>query len=211
MRSLRPASGSAHSFPHSSSGPRIRKSIPPVAVRNLTANWVSDYSSRWSPDGRWIAFASTRNDEGTYNDVFVMRPDGSAVRQVTASAGVDQYPSWSLDGETIAYHCESGGRADGASAETPFGICVVGADGKPAPRAITSRPGRCLTPVFGNASPRLAYTCERGERPRRVTLFTSNADGSDARAIARGVSSPVWSPDDRRIFVRRNGAVPLAA
>ena len=176
-------------------------------VRNLTRNWVSDYSSGWSPDGRLIAFASAREDAGTYNDIFVMRPDGSGVRQVTAAAGVDEYPSWSPDGETIAYHCQSGGRPDGASTETPFGICIVGADGTPPPRSITSRPGRCLSPAFGNVSPRLAYTCERGERPRRVTLLTSNRDGSDAQAIARGVRSPVWSPDDRWIFVGRGGAI----
>ena len=31
--------------------------------------------------------------------------------------------------------------------------------------------------------------------------------GLDDRAVARDVSSPVWSPDDRWIFARRGGVI----
>ena len=36
----------------------------------------------WSPDGRSILFTSHRDHPDNYTDVYVMRPDGSAVRRL---------------------------------------------------------------------------------------------------------------------------------
>jgi tricorn protease len=51
------------------------------AVR-LTSHPADDTRSCWSPDGRWIAFNSTRSGE---LNVHLMRPDGTGLRQVTRS------------------------------------------------------------------------------------------------------------------------------
>jgi dipeptidyl aminopeptidase/acylaminoacyl peptidase len=55
----------------------------------------------WSPDGRWLAFMSSR--VGDKNQVFVIRPDGGEAIQLTsAESGVGGY-AWSTDGKQIAF------------------------------------------------------------------------------------------------------------
>ena len=58
----------------------------------------------WSPDGEWIAFSSGRtgfkdealNTDSTqpYGEVFVMRYDGTQVRQLTDNQWEDGGPAW---------------------------------------------------------------------------------------------------------------------
>jgi TolB protein len=49
-------------------------------------------SATFSPDGKWIAFSRTKN--GGNADVFVMRPNGTHVRNVTRSAIWDSGVDW---------------------------------------------------------------------------------------------------------------------
>ena len=61
---------------------------------------TTDLSPAWSPDGRWIAFqreyevcsGQARSCKGFY-DVFVVRADGTGLRQVTTDGGSVR-PSW---------------------------------------------------------------------------------------------------------------------
>jgi len=46
----------------------------------------------YSPDGQWIAFNSLRNDDQA--DLFVMRADGSSMRQITDNPEPDWQPQW---------------------------------------------------------------------------------------------------------------------
>jgi Tol biopolymer transport system component len=56
----------------------------------------------WSPDGSSIIFASGR-DQTTdgYDDIYVMRPDGSDIRRLTNLKAYT--PAWSPDGEHIVF------------------------------------------------------------------------------------------------------------
>ncbi len=67
--------------------------------------WVTTGSRRWSspdpsPDGDWVAFYSLTQPEG---NVYVARPDGTGLRQVTGDAAIDRVPRWSPDGKWLAF------------------------------------------------------------------------------------------------------------
>ena len=47
----------------------------------------------WSPDGRYLAFATTYGHRGVFN-LAIMRADGSGIREISKSRGGDFDPSW---------------------------------------------------------------------------------------------------------------------
>jgi TolB protein len=57
-----------------------------------------------SPDGRRIAFASTRDTRDEDNpELYVMNTDGSGLRRVTHSPGIEALRSWSPDGRQLVF------------------------------------------------------------------------------------------------------------
>lgn len=73
------------------------------AVR-LTDDAIPDDGAEFSPDGRWILFNSERG--GTvpgHAQLFRMRPDGSALQQLTRDERVNWFPHPSPDGARLAY------------------------------------------------------------------------------------------------------------
>lgn len=70
------------------------------SVRQFTQGEKSSTSPSFSPDGRWLAFSSSR---GGKNQVWAIPVDGGEARQVTdAESGAGGF-SWSPDGSRIAY------------------------------------------------------------------------------------------------------------
>lgn len=68
--------------------------------RQFTRGEKSAGSPAFSPDGKWLAFTTSRSGS---NQVWVMAVDGGEAEQVTtAEAGVSSY-AWSPDGTRIAY------------------------------------------------------------------------------------------------------------
>jgi TolB protein len=68
--------------------------------QNLTNHEADDGSPAWSPDGKQIAFTSTRDGAP---QIYVMNADGSGVRRVSQSNVPDFQPAWSPDGNWIAF------------------------------------------------------------------------------------------------------------
>lgn len=77
-------------------GPEGDKNIFQIDVAAQTAEQLTDggnnASASYSPDGQWIAFNSLRNNEQA--DIFIMRPDGTGIRQVTSNPEPDWQPQW---------------------------------------------------------------------------------------------------------------------
>jgi len=78
-------------------------------TRKLTHNARYNAEPAWSPDGRKIAFRSTRNGN---RDIYVMNADGSGKRNLTRHPAKDGRPSWSPDGRRIAFVSDRDGRLE---------------------------------------------------------------------------------------------------
>lgn len=69
--------------------------------RQLTRGEGSNSQPHWAPDGRRLAFTTTR--DGLLR-VYVMRADGSAQQRVGSGNRIETAPSWSPDGRLLAYY-----------------------------------------------------------------------------------------------------------
>jgi tricorn protease len=67
-------------------------------AQRLTTHIANDFGPKFSPDGQWIAFTSTRTGN---NDVFVIPRNGGEPRQLTFYSGDDQALYWTPDGKAL--------------------------------------------------------------------------------------------------------------
>jgi tol-pal system beta propeller repeat protein TolB len=101
-------------------------------VRRLTTTppGRTTQNPAWSPDGRQIAFASTRDGDSLSTDwqLYVMAPDGAAVQQLTHdhSPFAFGHPRWSPDGRWFVFHSNRDG-TQRTAAEVE--LYVIGGDG----------------------------------------------------------------------------------
>jgi len=69
----------------------------------LTHSPRVDWLPEWSPSGEFIAFLSSPNfEDGVHNDIYIVRPDGSGLRQLT-NDGLAYQIAWSPDSHRIAF------------------------------------------------------------------------------------------------------------
>lgn len=73
----------------------------------------------WSPDGRWLAFTSSRGDTAGRQAVFIVKRNGGNLTQVTSYAANAQHPVWSPDGTWLLFSAESPDR------KGVFGLAMV--------------------------------------------------------------------------------------
>ncbi|MBL0926436.1 MAG: PD40 domain-containing protein [Phycisphaerales bacterium] len=173
------------------------------AVR-LTAHPANELLSAWSPDGRLIAFSSTR-DGGS--NLFVMNADGSGTRQVTRTDQRLALSGWSPDSKRILFSASIEG--DVYRDVRPYSVSV---DGGPATRlhdAFGHEPRISpdgATLLFGRGGSAWFRRGYRGPDNRDVWTFTlankafqrhTTWTGNDGKARWAGDSQKIIFTSDR--------------
>ncbi len=165
-------------------------------VANLTqgANG-DDYSPRWSPDGKYIAFVSERNYTTSGADVFVMEADGRNPTLVDVKA---DGPSWSPDSAKLAYGTYKSGR---------FQIHVANRDGSGSVN-ITMSNFPDAAPGWSPDGSAIVFESVRGSFG--TAIFVMSPDGQNQLPLAPSLqvtNHPAWSRDGKRIAF--NGAITI--
>lgn len=123
------------SFVTSSGSNIVHVKADGTLIKQLTAQSI-DRDPVWSPDGTQIAFVrddqSQVGDDGVSwpNDVFVINADGSNLRRITTTRGIDHSPVWSPDGKRIVFSSEGTPQPNGEPQPfNPNDIFVINVDG----------------------------------------------------------------------------------
>ena len=113
-------------------------------TRRLTNNRKRDSSPSWSPDGKWIAFASDRKGDFVNYEIYVMDADGGNLQRLTNNRVNDRSPSWSPDGERIVFVSNPDGKHEN------YEIYVMDNDGGNQ-QNLTNNPHRDSQPEWLNS------------------------------------------------------------
>jgi Tol biopolymer transport system component len=178
-------------------GPRKRDA--PV---ELTEN-PTDNSPAYSPDGRLIVFAGNHDPglapQGSH--LYVMKRDGSDVRQLTSGSFYDFNPSFSPNGKLVVFD-----RTGLQGRHTQ--IFSVSIDGSGL-QAITDETGSDSDPTFTPSGKRIVFVSNRmtSGRTDRSNILSMRPDGSQTRLLIGGPRNeldPDVSPSGRRIAFSSN-------
>src|SRR5207253_245102 len=147
----------------------------------LTTSKAGENTPRWSPDGRWLAFLSSRDDEHT--QLWLLdRQGGEGRKATTLQSDVDDYV-WTPDGKRIALVVED---ADTAKPKTPPPIVIDRFQFKQDEGGYLGKQRRHL----------YVLDVESG----KTTMLTSG----DYDELL-----PAWSPDGRSIAYLQGGPLKL--
>lgn len=194
----------------------FEKDLKTGKVKALTHEKGYDAEGSYSPDGNWIAFASNRGayaeklsaeeqklfeqDPSYMMDIYIMKADGSQVRQLTTARGYDGGPFFSPDGKKITWRRFA---PNGQSAE----IYTMNVDGTEQ-KAVTNLKAMSWAPFYhpsGDyvifASNLLGYS--------NFELFIVDAEGKKAPVRVSYIPDfdglPVFSPDGKKMsWTHRN-------
>src|SRR5207237_1134034 len=185
----------------------------------LTNSKEGESAPRWSPDGRWLAFLSSREDE--HAQVWLLDRSGGEGRKLTSFGGDVEDYVWAPDGKRLAAVV---GEADTAKPKTPAPIVIdrfqfkqdeVGYLGKERRHLylidvetgkgtiLTPGPYDELLPAWSPDGRSLAFVSKRRadfDRDNNWDLYVMEA--APGAAPGRSVVNPPWSRDGAAMLYR---------
>lgn len=134
-----------------------------------------------SPDGKWIACTSTRDDNA---ELYLLKVDGTEKRRLTSDPAFDLHPHFSPDGRNIAFTTNRWG---------DFEIAVFNLDSSLITR-LTESSGLDDYPAWSPDGKQIAFTSRRAGN---LDIFVMSSDGSNPRNLTQhdGPDNfPTWDP-----------------
>jgi Tol biopolymer transport system component len=153
---------------------------PVQVTRGTKTLLVSDVST----NGEWIAFMSS----GVQEDIYLIRNDGTGLRQLTNDTYKDRRPRWAPDGSRLMFDSNRSGK---------FELWQINADGSGLSQVTHTTGPPTLQAVWSNTGTEVAFT-RGGDVPAILNLATSETRSLTALAAGKtwaGLTS--WSPDGR--------------
>src|SRR5919199_4141728 len=198
--------------------------------RQFSSGSKFDGEPRWSPDGKQLAFTSSR--EGDAKQLYVIPASGGGeARKVTDLKEDVGEIAWSPDGTRIAFSSRVRDEAYeeeddrkrrprritrlaykldnvGWTVDRRQQIFVVPADGSGEPVQLTSGDWENASPAWSPDGSRIAFVSARDDEwdiQLISDIYVMSADGGEAELLTHTdgtADSPAWSPDGTRIAYR---------
>jgi len=163
----------------------------------LTNHPAADFYGVWSPDGKRIAFQSSRDNPA--GEIYTMNVDGTGIIRLTQSIGGSQMPTWSKDGKQIAFVSTRDGVNPPALNPNDFEIYVINADGTNIQR-LTHNSYMETAPAWSPDGKQIAFVSNQ-DSESKGDLYVMNTDGGGVKRLTQfdWVSYPSWDPHSRLI------------
>ena len=176
-------------------------------LRRLTDAAGYDAEGAFSPDGRLIAFCSTRDGDP---DIYVMNADGSNVRQLTNAPGYDGGPFISPDNKWVVFRSDR-------DKEGFLQIYVIGIDSANETPLTTNTNSVNWAPYWHPTEPYIIWTGADHSDPEarpNYDLWLMRYERQNGRILPGPITRvtdnptadvlPVFSPDGRRLMWTSN-------
>ena len=163
-------------------------------VTDAVRDTAEDRDPTFSPDGKWIAFASRRPGG---RGLWLMRADGEAARRLTAGEIPEPEPAWSPDSSRLVFVRRGALFTVQVSSGSATKLRIDGLQEGTIRNPAWSPDGRQIAFVHGRASEYLGI----GPDPGGLLYVVPSEGGKAMRLVSDGtyLSRPVYSPDGKRL------------